>query len=193
MVFGTTGLLFLYLGLAAALKTGSRLQTVSLLAKQYPAPIQLASEPAFQAAAQHLGDVLDKRLTQLPYNETTFSIGMFSTSSDDLVYQYHHTSSVVARDQFGTQKVDAESIYRIGSISKLLTVYLFLVCEGDRYFNEPIAKFLPQLEDADWNSLTPDWNEITIGDLASQMGGLARDCESLCSFWSSRWSRAHCY
>lgn len=104
---------------------------------------------------------------------------MFSASDNGLFYQYHHTGPAVANSTFGVNKVDADSIYRIGSISKLLTVYLFLLCESDIRWSDPVSKYLPQLlEDKQnsWNEITPDWDEITIGDLAGQMGGLARDC-----------------
>jgi CubicO group peptidase (beta-lactamase class C family) len=77
----------------------------------------------------------------------------------------------VANSSYGTNKVDAESIYRIGSISKLLTVYLWLVREGDVRWSDPIAKHLPELlkyKADSWNNVTPDWNAITIGDLAGQ-------------------------
>ena len=102
---------------------------------------------------------------------------MFSTSDEGLVYQYHHTDALLANSKRGATNADADSIYRIGSISKLLTLYVFLIHDGDRHFNDPIADHVPELLQAEdnWNSITPAWNDITIGDLAGQMAGLARD------------------
>lgn len=94
-----------------------------------------------------------------------------------MLYQYHHTDALLASSTQGTNKLDADSIYRIGSISKLFTMYMMLISDGDRHFNDPIAEHIPALQKdgSNWNPITPDWNEITIGDLAGQMGGLLRD------------------
>lgn len=56
-------------------------------------------------------------------------------------------------------------------------MYMFLIEDGDRHFNDPVANHMPGLLKAwlAWNPITPKWNDITIGDLAGQMPGLARD------------------
>ncbi|KAK3695993.1 hypothetical protein LTR37_018211 [Vermiconidia calcicola] len=170
--------LSLYLGSTTAQNGRTKLQACPLLGQQYPPPVQLTAEPKFQAAAKSLNAVLDKSVKQSPYNETSFSVGMFSTDDDQLIYQYHYTSAAVRNSSTGTKAVDADSIYRIGSISKLLTVYMFLISEGDRKWDVPIVEYLPQLREfseQSWNPMTPDWQDITLGDLAGQMAGLARD------------------
>ena len=48
----------------------------------------------------------------------------------------------------GTQNVDADSVYRLGSIGKLFTVYLFLIREGDVRFKDPITMYIPELATA---------------------------------------------
>lgn len=104
-------------------------------------------------------------------------LNRFSTNEEGLLYQFHNTDALVANNKYGTQKIDADSIYRIGSISKLFTMYMMLIADGDRHFNDPILEHVPELQkdDSGWNSITPDWSEITIGDLAGQMAGLERD------------------
>ena len=108
---------------------------------------------------------------------------MFSISENDLIYQRHYTDPCVNNSEAGTQKVNADSIYRLGSISKLLAVYLWLIREGDQRFNDPVTKYIPALAaaaastPASPNGITPNWNELTIGQLASHMGGIARDCK----------------
>ncbi|KAK3686354.1 hypothetical protein LTR37_019897 [Vermiconidia calcicola] len=171
-------ILGLYLAATTAQSGRTKLQACPLLGQQYPPPVQLTAEPKFQAAAKSLNAVLDKSVKQSPYNETSFSVGVFSTDDDQLIYQYHYTSAAVRNSSTGTKAVDADSIYRIGSISKLLTVYLFLISQGDRKWDVPVVEYLPQLRDLSeqsWNSMTPNWEDITLGDLASQMAGLARD------------------
>ena len=105
--------------------------------------------------------------------------GLNVNDAPGLFYQYHHIGPLVANSSYGVNKVDADSIYRIGSISKLLTIYLFLLSEGDVRWSDPVTKHLPQLlqyKTESWNDVTPDWESITVGDLAGQMAGLARDC-----------------
>ena len=160
----------------------SKLEACPLLGQPYLPPTSIASDPKFQKAAKALDATLDGLVAKnaATYGNTTFSIGIFSASDDGLLYTYDHTAFDVQNSKYGTNKVDADSIYRIGSISKLLTVYLFLMSEGDTRWSDPVSKHLPQLLEYkanSWNPITPDWDQITIGDLAGQMGGLARDCK----------------
>lgn len=67
----------------------------------------------------------------------------------------------------------------MGSISKLYTVFLFLSEVGDGYFHRPVTEFVWELADADMMRVEGDgrtrWGDITLGALASQMAGIARD------------------
>ena len=124
---------------------------------------------------------LSKNAKKFPFKDTTFSIGMFSVAEDNL-WQYHHAGVSLSKgNSTRTPIVDGDSVYQIGSISKLFTVYLWLIREGDVLFSHSIAEYLPELLEgqASWNSLTPIWEEITVGDLVGHIGGLARDCKYL--------------
>ncbi|OKP12042.1 Beta-lactamase-like protein [Penicillium subrubescens] len=71
-------------------------------------------------------------------------------------------------------------MYRIGSISKIFTVYTLLVNYGWEHWNDCIMEYLPELQDAadlnhDPSVAHVDWSKITIGDLASQLSGIGRD------------------
>lgn len=154
--------------------------TCPLLGPQWPSPSNIASASTFQTFADTLRSTLDREA----YNTTTsFSIGIFSASEPDLLWQYHHSTVLLANGTQGTRQVDADSIYRIGSISKLLTVFTFLIAEGDGKWSDPVIKHLPELDlwAGDVRHVTPDWAEITLGDLAGHMAGLGRDCERCCS------------
>lgn len=155
----------------------SNIRACPLLGQQYPAPTQLSSSSQFKAATAQIDSAIRRNARSYSINETSLSIGMFSVSEPGLLYQYHHTDALLANSSHGTRRVDADSIYRIGSISKLFTMYMFLIQNGDRHFNDPIAEHVPALLGAGpaWNPVTPQWNDITIGELAGQMGGLARD------------------
>lgn len=74
------------------------------------------------------------------------------------------------------------SLYRIGSISKLFTVYTLLVNYGWEHWDDNITKYLPELQgaanlDDDTSVAHADWSKITVGGLASQLSGIGRDCE----------------
>lgn len=149
--------------------------------QQFPVPSGLAHEPIWKKAAIALTNALENNLTQTPYNETTFSVGVFSTTDDELIVEYHHCDKSVSNSKIGAQDVDADSIYRIASISKILTIYLWLIRDGDRRLSDPIIEHIPQLADFDTSQVDyalPDWNEITVGDLMSFLAGAGRDCES---------------
>lgn len=158
---------------------------MSLLGPQYPKLTAISSHPIFQEAMHSLEETLHTKLDSAPYNSTAFSLSVFSASDDPsvLAWQYHHTPSSVAESMEGTQEVNADSIYRIGSISKLLTVFVFLITEGDVRFGDPVSKYLPELvelqADGGGAYATPNWEEITLGDLAGQVAGLARDYKIL--------------
>lgn len=138
----------------------SKLEACPLLGKQYPPPKALSSEPKWQAATKRLDATLNGLIKKAPYKDTTFSVGIFSAFDDGLSYQYHNTGPSVSNSSYGVNKVDANSIYRIGSISKLLSIYLFLLCEGDTKWSDPVSKHLPELlkyKADSWNELMPDW------------------------------------
>ena len=108
----------------------------------FPAPTAFTTSREFQGAIRSFNDALNNAQQHgLPGHElgsdyslktTSFSIAMFSTSSSALVYERHHTDSVIRNSTVGTRKVDADSVYRIGSVSKLFAVYLLLILEGER-------------------------------------------------------------
>ncbi|KAK5172736.1 uncharacterized protein LTR77_002856 [Saxophila tyrrhenica] len=169
----TRGLLF-----AACLDVAAALQTACpVRGQQYLPPTGLSNEPKFKSVAEELADTLERKVEAKLYDGLTFSASIFSTCSDDLLWQYHHSSKGLKNSTQGAKKVDADSIYRIGSISKLLTIYLWLLEDGDRHFNVPITDYLPTLTEyaAESSGLTSTWTDITIGDLAGQMAGLSRD------------------
>lgn len=74
-----------------------------------------------------------------------------------------------------------DTVYRVGSISKLLFLYTFLVEVGHDYWHRSITDFVPELVEAarscsaESDPLTcPDWDDITLGALASHLAGIGR-------------------
>ena len=121
---------------------------------------------------------------------TTFSIALFSSNpgsseGEPFFWQYHYTSPALKSTSGTTSDVNADSIYRIGGLTEVFTVWSLLLAEGDHVFSDVITKYLPELNTASLlQGAKADpvhhtrWDEITVGQLMSHMSGLARDCKS---------------
>lgn len=170
-----------------------------LLGPVFEAPTGLQNSTVFRNALQDLQQTLDNttKTGTTPYGawpitNNSFSIQVFSATSDEL-FSYHYSSPALEHSKEGATHVNANSIYRIGSVSKLITVYLFLIEVGPKYWSHSITEFVPELEVAarECSALSNpigcvDWTDITLGAIASQMAGIARNCECLSeaeSFW----------
>ncbi|GAW26799.1 putative beta-lactamase transpeptidase-like [Rosellinia necatrix] len=117
-------------------------------------------------------------------NTSSVSITIVSTqdAEDAPFFDFHYASPFLNDSDGGTNSVTKNSIYRIGSISKLVTAYALLVGYGWESWDHPVTQYIPELrvgasdgagdpvEDA-------SWDEITIGALASHLSGIGRDCK----------------
>jgi CubicO group peptidase (beta-lactamase class C family) len=97
----------------------------------------------------------------------TYSVQIFS--KQDTLFEYYNDGSSLAASGGCGSELDGNSVYRVGSISKLYAVYLLLVVAGDRVFSDPVVKYLPDLKDVAY------WDEVTVGALAGQVGGVVAD------------------
>ena len=163
------------------------------LGPSYPFPQDLTSERSHVSAAwKNVTSTLDKYL-QDPSPELegpaglknlTFSLGMFSihdTTAANLL-QYHYTSAEVANSTVGITNVDGDSIYRVASISKLVTAYAAELNLDARDWDRPITDFVPTL--AQYTQKNPgekdpvniiQWDQVTLAALGSQLAGTPRD------------------
>jgi CubicO group peptidase (beta-lactamase class C family) len=61
---------------------------------------------------------------------------------------------------------------------------LYMTFNGTRHFEEAVSKYVPELRSPYNRSQQIDqidyvnWDEVTIGELASHQAGIPRDCES---------------
>lgn len=155
----------------------------ALIGPDYPAPLNLNTSTSFQQAVT----AFKSQLPQIPGSngpDTAYSISVSSAASNDTLFELHYTPATVKNASHGVHTVDANSIYRIGSISKVFTVWTFLAGAGDRYFNDPVTKYVPELKalapspgaNVVYDSIDAvNWDEVTLGNLASQMAGVERD------------------
>ncbi|KAK5137383.1 hypothetical protein LTR08_008961 [Meristemomyces frigidus] len=160
-----------------------------LLGPVFPAPTELSQSTTFQDALGNLSSILDNVTTTgltpygaIPSNATSFSIGIFDAKSPGGLYSYQYSSPALQQGTEGVKQVTKDSVYRIGSGSKLITIYLFLLEVGWKYWNHPITDFVAELKPAARNCSASsnaldcmDWDEITLGALASHMAGIPRD------------------
>jgi CubicO group peptidase (beta-lactamase class C family) len=102
------------------------------------------------------------------FNLTTTSFSVQITSPDDIIYQFHHTAPV--RNMSGVDKVDGDSVYRVASVTKMMTVYALLLQEGVN-LDDPVTNFVPGLLEAGLDN----YRNVTLRMLASQTSGTARD------------------
>jgi CubicO group peptidase (beta-lactamase class C family) len=155
----------------------------ALLGPQYPMPEGLSTSSIINDMKAVFSKLVDEAIStkKTPWGpielvNTSFSVGVFSIDSDEFLYEFHHHGPGLDGTLTG-EALDNGTLYRIGSITKLLTVYTLLVKLGPSYWSQPIVKFIPELADA------PDddpvhhvkWSGVTLGALAGQMSGIARD------------------
>ncbi|KAK0100307.1 hypothetical protein ONS95_008265 [Cadophora gregata] len=160
-----------------------------LLGPDFPAPKNLSSSPSFQAAITNLTQLLTTAQTSGntsygPFDavNTSYSVEFFSIHDTAPLFTSNYGAPSLSKAKYGVKTVDPESVYRIGSVTKLMTVYTALIQCGSNHFNEPITKYIPELQqaaqtlNATSNPLDhPSWEEITLGELASQQSGIGRD------------------
>jgi len=160
----------------------SSFQDCPLLGLAFPSPTKFGAG-VIQNAASNLNDAINNAISTGDINGATasFSIEVFSTNSASSFFTYHYSAPNL-NASLGVSTVDSGSIYRIGSISKLFTVLTLLVSDGDVHFKDPVTRYVPELAKAakgyskDESLSAVDWEAVTIGDLASQISGIAREC-----------------
>lgn len=164
-----------------------------LLGPDVPASRHLANSRPFQEALQNLTDTINTSLDQgsffgqLNNNDTSFIVDIWSIHGDDngtSVYNFTHSAPSLSAPSSGVAEVDDDTVFRIGSMSKLLTVYIFLIAAGDASWSDPITRYVPELAayaEANRQNVKSDgigyfdWDSVTLGALASQQGGIFRD------------------
>ena len=146
-----------------------------------PAPVRPAADPAVRTALA----ALEAELTNCTagYNGTAVSVAVQSVHEETPLLNVHYTPPL--RNPNGTAEVDEHTIFRIGSLSKVFTVLGVLLAEGVRW-DDPITQYLPELRDMprgeagqgpepDDAITTVDWDDVTIGSLATHISGIGTD------------------
>lgn len=148
------------------------------LGKVLPAPQRPSQHDAVKEAAK----LLEIQLNSLfvgSLNTSGVSIGVKSIHEDKPLFNFHYTPPV--HSGIGTAKVDEHSIYRVGSLSKMMPALAVRQAKNIN-LHDSVLKYLPDL--AKRTDLHPglkaiDWEDITIEALASHLSGISTDSTSL--------------
>lgn len=175
--------------LAATLAAGSPNLYCPLLGPVFPPPQNLNDSPTWHDLRENITATLHSEIQKaktseeygsvLNFTSTSFALQIFSTSDSDPLLFEAYTSETTREANIGVQEVDQDTVFRIGSGSKLWTTLLLLKELGDGVFSDPVSKYVPELaaaEVADGVS-SVRWDEVTVGELVSHMAGIARDCK----------------
>ncbi|KAI9150104.1 Beta-lactamase-like protein [Paramyrothecium foliicola] len=151
-----------------------------------PPPKSPSKSEDVQKASKMLVAGLDAIADKL--NTSGISIAVKSLHEDELLFNYHHTPSALSG--IGTNKIDEDTIYRVGSISKMFPTLLALQNPKIK-MDDSILKYLPQLHNSTKNDLLASmiWEDVTIESLTDHLSGLATDLATdLAAFPSGPWT-----
>ncbi len=152
----------------------------------FPPPIDLASSGTVQRALEELTEAFNglESDSLVNPNRTSWSVQIFSTTDGGKpLWEHYHTAPNLKESTTpGVKQVDGDTIYRLGSATKIFTMFTFLYEAGEQYLNDPITKWVPELaalagKADDDPVLNVDWDGITLGAIAAHMAGIVRDCE----------------
>lgn len=140
-----------------------------------PAPMAPSKHEAMPKAVKGLAAGLDEQTAA--FNTSGISIAAKSLHEDKQLFSYHFTPPVTSG--IGTKKIDENTIYRVGSVSKMMAA-LAALQNKDIDMEASVLEYIPELRNATGNQVyaTP-WEDVTVRALANHLSGIATD--SRCS------------
>ncbi|KAI1424634.1 beta-lactamase/transpeptidase-like protein [Xylaria sp. FL1777] len=164
-------------------------QNCPLYGLGYPKPDDLFGHQGIDDAANALDSVFEEYIdnaNNTGSDQFSYSVQVFAANEQMPLWSHYWTAkNLETMDTTGVKKVDGDTVYRIGSLSKIFTMLTFLSEVGDSSWNEPITKFIPEIavmaangRDNSHSLTTPDWGSITIGALAILAGSDIPPCGS---------------
>ncbi|EXJ70281.1 uncharacterized protein A1O5_06349 [Cladophialophora psammophila CBS 110553] len=139
-----------------------------------PPPTNLTQNSQLQQVIAAIDAQLQNFSSSL--NATALSVGVRSIHETEPLLSFHYTPSVFNKS--GTHKVDGDTIYSIGSTTKLFTALSILQLQGKVNPADPITKYIPKLAQMSKTHdplLAVDWETVTVDALASHLGGIGAD------------------
>ncbi|TXB96429.1 hypothetical protein FocTR4_00015905 [Fusarium oxysporum f. sp. cubense] len=156
-----------------------------------PSPRQASQHPAVQYAVDTITTVLKGQTGG--FNLSGVSVGVKSIYEDEPLLDFHYTPSTM-NPKMGAKKINASTVYRLGSISKVFTVLaaLRLAEDGVLSMNDPVTRWIPELAHRDGSHSRDEldftrWTDITVGDAAAHLSGLGGDMTTDISAFPFDW------
>ena len=180
--------LFLPLSLFALAASASQPKYCPLLGPVYPSSEPFSQTPEAHIVARKIQGKLEQA-SRAGNLTTSVSLQIFFAENSKSFFKFSHSSQETTNAKYGVKNVTEDSVFRIGSNSKLFTMYLLMIKTHGDVLNQPIAKFVPELKSAskeiqsnaterNYHADYTRWDLITVGELASHLAGIARDCET---------------
>ncbi|KKZ64183.1 hypothetical protein EMCG_01531 [[Emmonsia] crescens] len=151
-----------------------------LLGPTFSSDFDLSKTDAFTKAKDSFPGIIEDLFKSgvIDSSVSSFTIDVYSTVTNKSVYSYFHQATAPALNEtFPAGGIDDGTVIRVGSVSKLFTVYAILTHAGGmEVLNHPVTRYLPELaneslKDEDGPLERIAWEDITVGALASHMGG----------------------
>ncbi|KAF4978639.1 hypothetical protein FZEAL_5042 [Fusarium zealandicum] len=145
-----------------------------ILGPSFPSNFNPSNTKAIHDARAGFPQIIKSLFSSGALNSThsSFAIDVFSTATNESIYSYYHAGNGL-NDTLTAGHLDDETIFRIGSVSKIYTVYAILAHAGLDVFNHPVTDYVPELAgNSDNDPLARiRWEDVTVGALASQQAG----------------------
>ncbi|KAF5617248.1 beta-lactamase 2 [Fusarium sp. NRRL 25303] len=141
-----------------------------------PAPVHPSTHSSVKSAVAAIQARLEEETA--PFNLSSIAVAIKSTHEDDYLLEFASTPPKV--DPRGVDKVDSDTVFRLASLSKVFPVLALLKLHKVD-LDDAVTKYVPELralnkqarkQDAVW---AVDWDQVTIGALASHIGGIPAD------------------
>lgn len=125
------------------------------------------AKKAFPGLVDHLFESGELNRTDL-----AFTIDVFSAATNESLFSYSHVGEA-SKPSLTTGELNDNTISRIGSVTKLFTVYAIIAKAGMGVFSHPVTKYLPELKgNSSGDPLERvRWEDITVGALAAHQAG----------------------
>ncbi|GLI78573.1 hypothetical protein PoHVEF18_006891 [Penicillium ochrochloron] len=118
-----------------------------LLGPSWPAPTGLSSDATVQAALKNITQTLQNASNAGKFSGASLSLEIFDTTSSDALLAYAYTAKEI-NTTLGVSKVDENTVFRIGSTSKMFPMFLLLIQSGFDTLQDPISKYIPEIKAA---------------------------------------------
>ncbi|KAL7805769.1 beta-lactamase/transpeptidase-like protein [Trichoderma gracile] len=143
------------------------------LGQVLPPPTAPNDDQSLQKASEKLAGTLESQFTS-NLKSSGLSIIVKSLHEDLPLFTYHYTPPNLSG--IGTKNINEQTIFRVGSLSKLFPALAALQINKIR-MDDSVLEYIPELENAVLTGSVESiaWDEVTIDSLMTHLSGLPTD------------------